>query len=428
MLLRVSLSLACFLLLRSSSGVRTSTSAVVIGLLCSLSLLIRPDAGIIIIGILAAYTILELRVKASGYIRRVTFAFIGFTIPTLLYLCWNYAVFGWITPTTSRLKANISLLGATRYFLAHAVVGYSAMSILLVLVIALLFSRVRAPFWAKPVLLSVYLTGVYAFLVSDFFPSYRMVWSSAVVMAILFSGRFGENISPSLPLFPRRERTTFFIALLIVTILAMPNGIKAKISESRIASPSASTGRPAPASDLANIYPLAQWINANLNPEQGPLGWFYLGMSYHVPNFDVADFLGKADEEIARMKPINQTIGHNKYNFSSSVNRLNPQAFVHPLGGLADYGYNKDSFSRAMMRLSSQKESYYAMSLTNKDVSARYDICRLLVNDVPGSEWALVIRKDIVDRLGAPRRDLRCVSLELRRPWKTQPAHGTIVL
>lgn len=189
------LSLACFLLLRSSSGARTS--AVVIGLLCSLSLLIRPDAGIIIVGILSAYTILELRVKASGYIRRVTLAFIGLTIPTLLYLCWNYAVFGWITPTTSRLKASISLLGATRYFLVHAVAGYSAMSILLVLVIALLFSSVRPPFWAKPVLLSVFLTGVYAFLVSDFFPAYRMVWSNAVVMAILLSSRFGESISLS---------------------------------------------------------------------------------------------------------------------------------------------------------------------------------------------------------------------------------------
>lgn len=208
---------------------------------------------------------------------------------------------------------------------------------------------------------------------------------------------------------------TFFIALLIVTILAMPSGIKAKISESRISSPSASSDRPAPAADLANIYPLAQWINSNLNPEQGPLGWFYIGMSFHLPNFDVADFLGKADEENARMKPINQTIGHNKYNFSSSVNRLNPQAFVHPWGDLADYGYNQDSFSKAMMRLSSQKESYYAMSLTNKDVSARYDICKVLVNDVPASEWALVIRKDIVNRLRGPRRDLRCVSLELIR-------------
>lgn len=421
------LALACFLLIRSYSRGMHSITAVVIGLLCSFSLLIRPDAGIIVVGILSAYTILELRAKVLSYIRRLTFAFLGFILPTLTYLLWNYSVFGWITPTTSRLKANISLLGATRYFLVHAVTGYSAMSILLVLVIALLFSRVRPPVWIKPVLLSVLLTGVYAFLVSDFFPAYRMVWSSSVVMGILLSSRFGQDISPRLPSFLRRERMAFFIALLVVIVLAFPSSIKSKIQESRISSPSASSGRPAPASDLANIYPLAQWINSNLDPEQGPLGWFYLGMSYHLPNFDVADFLGKADEVIARMKPINQVIGHNKYDFSSSFNRLKPQAFVHPWGDLANYGYNQESFSKAMLRLSGQKDSYYALSLTTAEVSTRYDICKVLDHDAPASEWALVIRKDIVNQLGERRGDLRCVSLELIRqiastdPTETSP-------
>ena len=68
---------------------------------------------------------------------------------------------------------------------------------------------------------------------------------------------------------------------------------------------------------------LADKIKKNLEPSDGSIGLHYLGISYHLPDFHVVDFLGKANEHIAKSNYKNLSIGHNKWDYSYSFENFN---------------------------------------------------------------------------------------------------------
>lgn len=65
---------------------------------------------------------------------------------------------------------------------------------------------------------------------------------------------------------------------------------------------------------------LAPVIRAHIRPEDGQVGLFWLGaLSYYLPEFAAADFLGKADPVIARTPVHWGPVGHNKWDFAWSL-------------------------------------------------------------------------------------------------------------
>lgn len=60
-----------------------------------------------------------------------------------------------------------------------------------------------------------------------------------------------------------------------------------------------------------------------ITPQDGSIGLHYLGTSYHVPEFHVVDFLGKAEPTIARLPPRIGHIGHNKWDYDYAFGTYN---------------------------------------------------------------------------------------------------------
>ncbi|MCF8507061.1 MAG: hypothetical protein K9G59_19300 [Caulobacter sp.] len=75
---------------------------------------------------------------------------------------------------------------------------------------------------------------------------------------------------------------------------------------------------------------LAPVIRRHIEPKDGEIGLFYLGaLSYYLPEYAVADFLGKADPAVARGPAKWGPVGHNKWDFDHSLG--NRRVAVVPL-------------------------------------------------------------------------------------------------
>jgi hypothetical protein len=148
-------------------------------------------------------------------------------------------------------------------------------------------------------------------------------------------------------------------------------------------------------SAAAQQYVIARWINESLQPNDGPIGFFYLGVSYELPAFEVADFLGKGDEAIATLKVRQGPPGHNKWDLDRTLAKWKPQAIVPP--GPVDPNL-------AETRENSHKHA--PDLLLNQQIAMGFQYCY-----VPASEfgvvdkWGFFLRDDIAARHSG---ELRC--------------------
>jgi hypothetical protein len=148
-------------------------------------------------------------------------------------------------------------------------------------------------------------------------------------------------------------------------------------------------------SQTAKFYVATDWINANLLPGDGAIGLFYAGMAFHLMKFDTADFLGKADELIARSDQKWGPPGHNKWDISATLQKWNPQAII-PSGSLFD-PTTKLALKDAVKEINLKSDFGFAPSLiVNRDIRANYSWCRVAMsyNNFRLSE-GIFLRKDI---------------------------------
>ena len=68
---------------------------------------------------------------------------------------------------------------------------------------------------------------------------------------------------------------------------------------------------------------LASHILSKLEKKDGSIGLHWAGIGYHLGDFNIVDFLGKADDYIAKTKPKNNSIGHNKWDYEYSFKKYN---------------------------------------------------------------------------------------------------------
>ena len=68
---------------------------------------------------------------------------------------------------------------------------------------------------------------------------------------------------------------------------------------------------------------LASHILSKLEKKDGSIGLHWAGIGYHLEDFNIVDFLGKADGYIAKTKPKNNIIGHNKWDYEYSFKKYN---------------------------------------------------------------------------------------------------------
>ena len=171
-------------------------------------------------------------------------------------------------------------------------------------------------------IIGVALYCAFAFLASDVFPNGRMFLTPMALMLLVYSKNncdghvedgfnFPQSFMNWLNFFTILRRFNSinplaFIIFLLISLSIFPN-IKNNIS--------AAVQLPLQAKFSATVEQLviSKYIRNKFIPSDGAIGLFYLGtVSFYLPNFEVADFLGKANEDIAKTPVKWGPPGHNK--------------------------------------------------------------------------------------------------------------------
>lgn len=376
----------------------------------ALACLWRPDAIIFSIAILGSCCFESRKIKDW-----LPFGILPFGGVMASFLLYNIKTFGHLAPTTARLKigASPSIQYSVSYLIKNGFLQFSAITIIALL--ACLYAGFLSKLGNRRshiLVASALATAFICSLNSDFLESGRMFWSSACVLAVV-TGKLApplflihaREISSSLrqsvrlnhfylPHTPIPAPSTKLLSLAFsgIILFATSYAVLGKAREAAL------TARNYQASETASQYVLIPWIKKNLHPQDGPLGFFCLGLSYHLPQFEIADFLGKADEMIAQSPMKWGPPGHNKWDISATIKKWNPQAIVP--NTWADFS-DRRLVQRANETLVNKKDyAFSAALITNNTVAEKYKYCYVnSYNDDIKDHWGLFIRKDIAAKV-----------------------------
>ncbi len=365
----------------------------------------RPD-GIIIscFLMLSAYFLNQSRFRVSLSL------VLPFIVLIAAGLIINFLQFSEFTPTTARLKigASPSIAYSTAYLLRNAVLSFSSITIIVLLLVLYLTQR---HLWSNRALIPIFigcsLVSLFAFINSDVFEGGRMFWTSACVMAVALTGSAPklvnlnlENLNKIVSFSHDYKKISFFSKLsgkfyalifIFLITLSIIFSISEKINNSLVRENSYNP------SSTAQIYRIVKWIEKNLNIEDGGVGMFYLGVAYHLPNFEVADFGGKADEMIARTKVRWGPPGHNKWDINKTLTKWNLQVIIPAANSDPS---NKDAMKRAKFNLKNKINSYGFIPdlMLNKKVAENFVYCYIKNQKTIRSKdkWGFFLRRDLV--------------------------------
>lgn len=374
--------------------------------------LFRPDGPVISVAILVALYTSRRNIKQVLIFGATPFVGLLTTV-----LALNFAQFNSLTPTTARLKigSSPSLEYAIRYVIENSLLSYTALTVLIVLVVFYItFHRIFPGLKVFSITVGCVLTAALATYNSDVFAGARMFWSPACVMATLIAvtapslfhfnkaaaSQFVEidpiyrNSLPKFWLLFGASKDGRGLAMLLFILLIGVNIYFAFVETSRRALVSYSSINTSPA---AEQFIIAKWIDRNLSPDDGPIGFFYLGVSYFLPRFEIADFLGKADEVIATSQVKWGPPGHNKWDIDKSLRKWKPQAIVPSsradpnLAGAREF---------ALKALKEKRDFGFSPALlVNGNVSNDFLYCYVPdPHEGVSDKWGFFLRKDIAAR------------------------------
>jgi hypothetical protein len=293
-------------------------SYIAIGIASALAVLFRVDS-IFLVAPLLVWILLSGK-SGNAYMAILTFILVG-----VLYSYFQLKWFGTLIPTTARLKA--SSLPGMKYsvvYLYQCIIKGGAIAFipLLVLIFRNSFIDRKSPGLAA--LTGISLSCSYAILVSDVFPFGRMFLAPLVLTLLVCSRAISHNcrddgIGSSYLL---RYKTLWAMVCIVLCLPIIDRTLKQL--GNRIEhpfSPSLTSG----ISSTAEQMMLSRYIIRHLKPSDGSVGLFSLGTaSFYMIEYSVADFLGKADETIAKLPVKWGPPGHNKWNTEISLSKWNP--------------------------------------------------------------------------------------------------------
>jgi hypothetical protein len=376
------------ILSEKSSNLRLILAA----LLLTLSNFARMDGLLISIAlIVAAY-------MRSQNRKKLCFALIvPYTTGILMFLILNYLQFSTFTPTTARLKIGGSpgVVYDLKYVFNNSLFEFSAITIVFALLF-LIFANNRS-YKDKTIMVistACLLTSVIASANSDVFTGGRMYWSSACVLALLIAMthervlKISVSSKYTLPKMLKRQNLQIFAIVWVLAFTA--NNFTQLVNSSLVRESNLYS------SAEAQQFKIVKWIEGNLEKEDGAVGFFYLGLSYHLPSYEAADFLGKADEVIAKSKKKWGPPGHNKWSIDTTLENWNPQAII-PARNL-DFS-EEEVIEQAMIEYKARVDFGFAPALIlNANVRMTYDYCYLRPSykDESTDNWGFLLRKDLV--------------------------------
>jgi hypothetical protein len=394
----------------------TSGDLLKISLAIVLGTLFRPDGLLVSMGILAA--------AYCAADRKKTF-FIYCLMPALAmaaaFLLANWLQFTFLTPTTARLKmgAAPSLDYMMKYGLRNSISSFTAASVAIAgLAVYALFHRKLYGIRHLLIVAASVLTGAAAAYNSDVFIGARMFWTPACVMVAVICMAGPAGLADLAGSFRR----------MTPTLHAMSDGIRERavrltdpsprISASRLLMPITLCAMVAFASpriyeryqdsiiriDGGNLpvtvkqLLIAEWIANRLAPADGAIGLFYLGIGFHLPAFEVADFLGKADELIAGTPVKWGPPGHNKWDIDATLEKWAPQAII---AGSRGFPKTENEIKAAAAMLAERRDYAFLQDfLLNERLGREYVRCYILTLPYGiEDDWGIIVRRSLVERL-----------------------------
>jgi len=379
----------------------TSRRMFAVSIFLVLVTLFRPDGLILSLGILSVLYLASTRPRQ--------FLFFGASPYIVLLgaaLALNFHQFGHLTPTTARLKlgAAPSLAYIVKYIVANGILSYSALTLFVMLtVFYFAFSNTIPRAKGLIVISCCLVTTTIALYNSDYLSGARMIWSPVCELAVLIAVSSPALFSSSkhrlkelldiAPMYRRQPSASpspyaaagfrALLAFMAVVVIGSEASFIAQRHKNAVISPDSFYESP-----HAQQFFISQWIASNLAPTDGSIGFFHLGVSYDLPQFEIADFNGVADESIARLKAKAGMPGHNKWNVDKTLDKWNPQAIVP--GGPIDP-------TRPETRANSLSHAPYLLS--NSKIVENYAYCYVPDSDAGMRDrWGFYLRKDIATR------------------------------
>ena len=355
-------------------------SAVMACLLAALGLLYRPDGLPVFLSIIG---IVFLRAKRGKQIIAGVFMSLALLAVVLFF---NYMQFGHITPTTARLKigASPSLAYSLEYAASNGWMAYTTLSLCLLLGFAFALSWKRTEGAERMLLGGCVVTVMVALINSDVFIAGRMFWMPACVMALILGRIVDWRISG-------KWMKWMMVALCVACLLHAWSS--AKKNESDIYS------------FVMPQHDLIHWIKGNLRHSDGVIGLYWLGMAYYIPDFDVSDFLGKADEMIASQSVKWGPPGHNKWDADATIAKWHPQFIIPAL----PVSWEKDDarIRQEAMKGMALRQGWGFMHdlVLSRQLMNEYAHCRIKSGGNGRESWDFYIRNDIHAR---HRAELDC--------------------
>jgi hypothetical protein len=374
--------LCCYWVLRKKPSY---LNAARIGLFGATAVLLRIDAVLLVGPILVGYALSNKRGTAA----------VGVLCATALiaiYACLQWHWFHNFFPTTARLKANylVPVSYQARYWLRMLWAGTAA-GFIPVLLVSNWKRLLRSPLTAKAMIAGVVLSYCYAGLVSDVFFGARMYLPALVVCIIVIASLDGaaSEIAPEVTL-----SSTAKAAYAVLFLLSVGNILWAAFIQ-RIVTPLENS-----TSLAAQQLVLSRYIKANLTPSDGAVGVFWLGtVSFALPEYEIADFLGKADEQIAQLRPKWGPPGHNKWDIEHTLRKWNPAVIVSPV---------PLPFAEARERLAAHRfYAFFDDAATSDGIRENYRFC------IPydGLNWGLFVRNDLYQKLAESCKTVQSLDL-----------------
>ena len=372
----------------------------------SLGVLFRPDGLLIAIGIM-----MSLFLKSSIKRQLIIWVVVPFLCVILATLAINLYQFDMLTTTTTRLKfgSASSINYLIIYLFKNTVLNISSITLcILFLIFYFTYKKLLFCSASLPIVISCCLTIVIAAINSDVFMGGRMFWSSSCVLAstlVAFSPNVfvskGATLIKSFELshiysldkknklsICMRAMGILLLALMIVSVYGTI--LREKIRTSAIHKYASS------ATD--KNFMIAHWIENNMRVSDGSIGIFYSGVAYHIPSFEVADLLGKADELIANLETKYGSPGHNKWDIKKTLEKWNPQAIIPSENSdITIPGVRKKAIKELQFK---EGFGWFPDLLFSKEIQKNYVYCYLAGKQLDSKfdDFGFYVRKDVVVR------------------------------
>lgn len=268
----------------------------------SLSFLLRPDSASIVVSI---YLLAILSLGGAGRLMFFTWSLPAVIIPILYSIQMQYW-YGDFFPNTYYLKMNPHLWQSISQGAAYVVNPISSGPVPIIgAALGLLWRSLSRG--ERIILISLAVHTLYIIYIGgDYFGHGRfyLVFFPIITLILVRQLERFQRVQVALGL---------SLGMVLLSLLEVQSST---VQRSHVA--------------IRSQIKLAEVIEQRLHPDDGPIGLHFLGIGYHLRRFHIVDFLGKADREVAQLRPKNVVIGHNKWDSHFSLEIRRPIAIMIP--------------------------------------------------------------------------------------------------